>query len=53
LAETLTASPTLPHHLDDQGTHRMSTPSHPEFCPVCGASLRPQAAFCAQCGARL
>jgi hypothetical protein len=45
--------PAAPSQLDDQGTHRMSSSTHPDYCPVCGAGLRPQAAFCAQCGARI
>ena len=39
--------------IEDQGTHRIPPPDRNAYCPVCGAPLRPQAAFCAQCGVRL
>ncbi|MGI8588365.1 MAG: zinc ribbon domain-containing protein [Chloroflexia bacterium] len=46
------AAPTVqpPLHLEDQGTHRVPDPTRTEYCPNCGAPLRPNAAFCAQCG---
>ncbi|HMA35984.1 MAG TPA: zinc ribbon domain-containing protein [Chloroflexia bacterium] len=46
--------PAPPHKLDDQGTRRVpAATSGPDYCPTCGAQLRPNAAFCAQCGNRV
>jgi hypothetical protein len=42
-----------PPRLEDQGTRRVPVPDRVEYCPNCGGPLRPNAAFCSQCGFRL
>lgn len=45
--------PAVAPRLEDQGTRRVPAPTETDYCPNCGAPLRPHAAFCAQCGTRL